>query len=96
MENKQLVTLGKYDPAKKYLCVYDGLNIKGTCKNDHCPGFMKNVWVPKGYGSFDFGKVRTGNVCPTCDRAMISSSFTNLGYMHSRVFIKGVRMNGDE
>ena len=36
MENKKVVTLGKYDPQYKHLVVGPGLNFKGKCPNINC------------------------------------------------------------
>lgn len=48
------MVLGKYDPSKEHLVVYDGLNLKGTCKNKQCTAYLQQVWVKKGYGNFSF------------------------------------------
>jgi len=58
--------LGKYNENVKYLVVYPGVNIKGTCKNKNCKGYLKNVWVKKGYGIMNVGQIKTGNICPCC------------------------------
>lgn len=88
--------MGKYDPAKKHLSVYPGLNIKGTCNNNHCPIYLQPIWVKKGYGAFDFAKLTVKNFCPTCDRSMNPKKFTNIGYKNAKVHIKGCRMDNDE
>ena len=49
---------------KKYNKIRNGLNMKGSCKNNKCLGYQKDVWVFKGYGHFDFSRNSVGNVCP--------------------------------
>ena len=71
-----------------------GLNIKGTCENEDCFGYKGTVWVQKGYGTFNYGKMITGNSCPSCNKKMSFKSFTNLGYLRAKVHIKGIRMDG--
>jgi hypothetical protein len=52
------------DPEKKYLVVYPGLHIKGTCENTKCVLFHRDVWLRQGYGNFDLGIIRCKNKCP--------------------------------
>ena len=63
--------------------------MKGSCKNNKCLAYQKDVWVQKGYGHFDFSRNSIGNVCPQCKTQMNSKSFVNIGYKNARVVIRG-------
>ena len=90
LNNKKETALGKYDPTKKHLSIYRGLNLKGLCNNKNCLAFKhKTSWVPKGYGTFELGKVRFHNKCQSCGSKITGSSIKTFGIRHAEVHIVG-------
>lgn len=65
-ENRHVVTLGKYDPKRRHRSVHPGLNLQGTCRNQECTVYQKEVWIQKGYDHFNIAKIVHQSLCPIC------------------------------
>jgi hypothetical protein len=85
--NRKVLTLSPYDPKLRHRVVYPGLNLEGTCRNQSCSVFEKNVWVKKEYGIFNIGEEINNCLCPICNQELPDETVRSVGYRNCKVKI---------
>lgn len=94
--NRDIRTIGPYDPRRQYLCVGPGLNIQAKCLNQSCPqAFEKKVWIHQKFGIFRINELKFHLSCPVCKVNIKHETLSNIGFTKTKVIFNGVKMNGN-
>ena len=82
--------------APVYRSVSKGLNLEGRCKNKKCLAGGKLVWVRKGMGEFDIGRLQYTSICPmpNCNEKL--KEVHNLGFFDCSYTIDGFQTEPKE
>lgn len=74
--------------------VAPGLNLRGFCRNRNCSAYNQNVWIQKGFGSFNITVHAETSACPCCKEQV--SDVNNCGF-HKCIFsIEGATTENSE
>lgn len=62
--------------------------MEGTCTNKYCKANSKRVWIPKGFGKFNFAKEVITSKCPICKD--IATDVNNMGLYLAKCKVSGM------